>query len=382
MFADISASTREGSWTKRFKALLGASLMAHAPFIILISVYALIGHLTIGRLEGAISSDFSADLLSFLISTVPVLLLCVITMRFVHLAIYERPERPAIALYQDLKGYMGDPARLATALPMIITLLLFFRTFALVKANIPQVIPFSWDLAFIELDRILHFGRQPWEWMHPVLGYPPVTFAINFLYNLWFIVMWVFWVYFAFDTSNWVLRARFFLSFILIWAIGGGAMALGFSSAGPCYLAPLGLDDSEFAPLMAYLRHADEIFLPLWALDVQEMLWQGYVNKTGAGAGISAMPSMHNASALLFALAGWKLNRTVGWLASIFAGVVLIGSVHLGWHYAVDGYVGFAITLVIWWISKPLAKWISGFGFTQNYLKMLVRSQRPTPSTP
>ncbi|MGI9373834.1 MAG: phosphatase PAP2 family protein [Hyphomicrobiales bacterium] len=382
MFADISASSRSQSWTQRFTSLFGASLLAHLPFIGLIALYALIGHIVIGQLDDAISTDFSANLLNFVIGTVPVLLLCVVTMRFVHLAIYERPERPAISLYYDLKGYLGDPGRLATALPMIITLLLFFRTFALIKANIPSLQPFSWDPAFIELDRILHFGRQPWEWMHPILGYPPVTFAINFLYNLWFIVMWVFWVYFAFDTNNWVLRARFFLSFILLWAIGGGTMAVGFSSAGPCYLGPLGLDDTEFASLMTYLHNADKTFLPLWALDVQEMLWQGYVGKTGAGAGISAMPSMHNASALLFALAGWKLNRVVGWLASIFAAIVLIGSVHLGWHYAVDGYVGFAVTLIIWWASKPLAIWMSSLSVTQTFLKMLRQPQRPTPSTP
>ena len=49
--------------------------------------------------------------------------------------------------------------------------------------------------------------------------------------------------------------------------------------------------------------------------------------------------------ATLLALAGWKINRVVGLLATAFLVVVQIASVHLGWHYAVDGYAGTPITL-------------------------------------
>jgi hypothetical protein len=33
---------------------------------------------------------------------------------------------------------------------------------------------------------------------------------------------------------------------------------------------------------------------------------------------------------------------------SLYAGVVLVGSVHLGWHYAVDGYLSIVGALAIW----------------------------------
>ena len=36
----------------------------------------------------------------------------------------------------------------------------------------------------------------------------------------------------------------------------------------------------------------------------------------------------------------------------------MIGSVHLAYHYAVDGYVSIAVTLIIWWMTKPIARWI------------------------
>jgi PAP2 superfamily len=73
--------------------------------------------------------------------------------------------------------------------------------------------------------------------------------------------------------------------------------------------------------------------------------------------GISAMPSVHVAVAVLFALAGGRAGRWPGRLFTAYAGIVLLGSVHLGWHYAVDGYVSAAIVAGLWLLSGPLATW-------------------------
>ena len=51
---------------------------------------------------------------------------------------------------------------------------------------------------------------------------------------------------------------------------------------------------------------------------------------------------------VLFALLGWRTSRWLGWLFTAYACVILIGSVHLGWHYAVDGYLSIAGALAIW----------------------------------
>lgn len=65
--------------------------------------------------------------------------------------------------------------------------------------------------------------------------------------------------------------------------------------------------------------------------------------------GISAMPSLHVATAVLFALTAWRIHWVLGVLFWFYALVIQMGSVHLGWHYAVDGYVGATVALVIWW---------------------------------
>ncbi len=67
------------------------------------------------------------------------------------------------------------------------------------------------------------------------------------------------------------------------------------------------------------------------------------------------MPSVHNALAVLFALAAFRIHRTIGWLFAAYAGLIWFGSIYLGWHYAVDGLVAAALTLGIWRVSGRIA---------------------------
>ena len=99
---------------------------------------------------------------------------------------------------------------------------------------------------------------------------------------------------------------------------------------------------------MEYLTEANKSS-PVWAIGTQKKLWKAYKeNKTKLGSGISAMPSMHVSMAFLFALVGWRSNRLIGLMLGIYTIIILMGSVHLGWHYAIDGYAAILGTLLIW----------------------------------
>ena len=117
--------------------------------------------------------------------------------------------------------------------------------------------------------------------------------------------------------------------------------------------------------LFTYLNAADTR-IPLWFLDTQQMLWDGYTGKIPA-LGISAMPSMHNASAVLFALAFRQVSKGLGWFFTAYAVVILAGSVHLGWHYAIDGYAGVLIAGFSWWLAGHLARWCGQLPAMQRY---------------
>jgi membrane-associated phospholipid phosphatase len=111
---------------------------------------------------------------------------------------------------------------------------------------------------------------------------------------------------------------------------------------------------------------------PLWAVDTPILLCQGYQGEA-FNLGTSAMPSMHNGAALLFALIGWCHNRKLGIALFTFTAVVFVGSVHLGWHYAIDGYAGFAIALAAWWLAGVIAKWREKTSWARGYAVATAR---------
>ena len=209
--------------------------------------------------------------------------------------------------------------------------------------------PYSWDPFFAKIDKIVHGGYQAWQLWQPILGYPTITYIINFIYNLWFFIMLAILYWQAFSLRDWKLSKQFYISFVIAWAFLGTGLATLFSSAGPCYYDKIVINSNTYQPLLNYLNKVNESF-PIWALDTQKMLWNNYVSdKIGLGGGISAMPSMHVSSSLLFALLGWRIHRVLGAILTIFTAIIMIGSVHLAWHYAIDGYVSIFLTLLIWY---------------------------------
>ena len=125
-------------------------------------------------------------------------------------------------------------------------------------------------------------------------------------------------------------------------------MATLLSSAGPCYFAEFVPGAvNPYAALEAYLADVATIH-PLSSTLAKELLWQTYTGHSSLPGGISAMPSMHNAQAALFAAFAYSLNRRFGHAMVAYAALIFVGSIHLGWHYAVDGVIGIAGALVIW----------------------------------
>jgi membrane-associated phospholipid phosphatase len=147
-------------------------------------------------------------------------------------------------------------------------------------------------------------------------------------------------------------RATFLVAFVLLWIIGGNILAILLSSAGPVFYDRLGYG-ADFEPLMDRLRAINET-TRVPALAVQDLLWDGYANG-GAAKGISAMPSMHMASTTLLMIYGWRCARWAGILLTVFAAVILLGTVHLGYHYAIDSYAGALIAVLCWKAGERLA---------------------------
>lgn len=279
-----------------------------------------------------------------------IFLVCAIAMVFIDvigcLTIHRPPE--PIAFLRE--RYVSLPTLLYAvgALPALAVCSVLIPIFSSVKAMIPLFNDFTWDPTFIALDRKLFFGHDAWTVLQPVLGYPPITAFLAVCYHLWVFLLYAGCIFFAaYRVVNQDTRRRFFLSYGLCWVLIGGVAATMLASVGPVFAKPLvGID--TFLPQMAYL-HAANDQIPVMTLAVQDMLLARFATGDGSlGSGISAMPSMHVAIAVLFWLAMREVHPRASRFFGVFAAIIWIASIHLAYHYAVDGIVSLALVWLIW----------------------------------
>jgi hypothetical protein len=231
---------------------------------------------------------------------------------------------------------------------IIVALLLplFFWCFAAWKSHI---LPFTWDVTLAEWDRALH-GTDPWRLL-PLR--PLLTVGLEGAYWSWRLlflglVAWQGWTGTAHE------KGRFWLAFVLMWILLGTVLASLIPSAGPCYYL-LVAHSPRYVSLLTYLGGVDRAH-GTELIDLQHGLWAATAQgRIVFGAGVSAFPSLHVALPLLATCAAWHRFRPLAWAFALFSAVILIGSVHTGWHYAVDGYASLLLVPMIWWLAGRLA---------------------------
>jgi PAP2 superfamily protein len=238
--------------------------------------------------------------------------------------------------------------------------LLFASLLASFNAFKQMVLPlagFSWDPLLAAADKALFMGVDPWRVSHALLG-PQATVVIDSVYHGWFVPMSLGLILCAWmPASTFRLRTQYMLSYIAIWIGIGSIGAWLMPSAGPCFYETYVGSQASFHELLQRLAQVQaDTGVALTSLPTQDMLRQLHgADKLAIGGGISAMPSVHNALAMLFALAAFRLHKGAGWIFGGYAALIWIGSIHLGWHYALDGLLAFVLTWVIWLAAGRLA---------------------------
>jgi PAP2 superfamily len=207
------------------------------------------------------------------------------------------------------------------------------------KIMLPLATPFWADPLLADVDHAI-FRADPWRIVEALFGWaaPMVDAA------------YVTWVLVKFVTLAAVLaapesrrKAQVLISYFLIMA----CTALGqylLSSGGPVFYARLGFGD-----------RFDALPIEPWVKVTTSYLWSDYARAGGEiGTGISAMPSLHVAIALWFALVMRAYLPRAAVLGHVYFALILIGSVLLGWHYAADGIAAIAITLISWRAARSV----------------------------
>ncbi len=241
--------------------------------------------------------------------------------------------------------------------PMLFALLM--ASFNAYKQLILVGHPFRYDALFTQADKLLFLGHDPWRVVHQLFPGLGAANLIDSLYHGWYLPMSLGVILCAWmPGSTWRLRTQYLLTYLGVWIGMGCFVATAFPAAGPVFV-PLLIDpSSNFTELTATLKSMQPM-VQMRALALQTGLLESYgTHELAVGAGISALPSVHNALAILFALAAFKLNRIVGWLMAGYALFIWIGSIYLGWHYAIDGIVSLMLTVPLWHGAGKVADWL------------------------
>lgn len=267
-----------------------------------------------------------------------------------------RPENPSRDILRTIARLVTGPAIARYAFG-VATLSLFMAAFLHNKAQIPDIVPFAWDATFAAWDKMLFGGRQPWELLQPLFGNVPAIVLLDFVYASWVPLVFLFWAWMmASDRIPVSLRRQYWTATMLSWILLGIVMATWLSSVGPCFLPQLAPAEAPaFAPLNAYLASVHETWSLASSL-TKEHLWEVYAGVSTEPGGISAMPSMHNAQAILFVLAAYRIRPLFGHVMAVYAILIFVGSIMLAWHYAVDGLIGAAGAAIVWWVCGFLCR--------------------------
>ena len=233
-----------------------------------------------------------------------------------------------------------------------------FTTF---KSLIPYGNPFRYDEDFMKMDLYISRGKAPWQVTHEAFSHPISTRLIMQYYHLSFVTFWLSLAATLISERLADKKHRMCLATILCFIIIGSLTATYLSSAGPCYYHWLNGDSDPYKTLISRLKDQDlqlrkiSDTLMLYSLEAQDYLKESAEKGILVyGGGISAAPSMHLSTATLTMLLGWHLNKTIGLILSLGAILTWIGSIHLGWHYAIDGVLAFFMTLGIWMLSGKI----------------------------
>jgi hypothetical protein len=256
--------------------------------------------------------------------------------------------------------YLGDTVskptfviELVGGLPMLAAMVLYVPIFSAVKSAIPRVEGYAWDATLIAADRMI-LGTDAWRVLQPLVGFLLLTSALSFAYHAWVVLIYGGGAYFCFFVQDRELRAQYFIARFLSWIVMGMILATAFASVGPCFVGPI-LGNHHFDAQAAYLKMANTHF-PVLVLPVQHQLLMWFeAGRQDLGAGISAMPSMHIGMTTLTLLAVRRVSRRAGHLMFGFLLVIIVGSVHLGYHYAMDGIVALVGTTLLWLAAGALA---------------------------
>ncbi|MEM6728404.1 MAG: phosphatase PAP2 family protein, partial [Pseudomonadota bacterium] len=206
-----------------------------------------------------------------------------------------------LALAFAFRAHFGRYKNIVTHLGVAITATLMFHTsFTLIKTSIPAMVPFWADPLFADIDKWLHGGVDPWIIVYGWAAHLPMDVVLTAYMKWWSLPVLGFLILLATVDRDEARVRRFAILYAVAWIFCGHVLATLGSSVGPIYYDRL-LGGERFADLVAAVEAGAVGGSTIQF--IQGALWDLYAQEKQAfGSGISAFPSVHVSSTMVFAL--------------------------------------------------------------------------------
>ncbi len=257
-------------------------------------------------------------------------------------------------------------------LRLVIALEIVLLIYTTIKQRFTWLNPGLHDELLIQIERWAHLGWNP-AWSLAEWGWPTWTLIVlDYAYVVWFPFKFFILTY-AITMANRAKRDRFLFAYLGMWPV---AVLLGLMipSAGPFFVEQGAIFPAGTTPVsegggvaMFYAAKLQALLQVHYLIDLQP----GQSGVLIYGYGLMAMPSLHVTAVVLYALFGWGEGRIFRGFTLAFAGMIFLGSLLSGWHYAIDGYAGAAIAATLWFGGGVLQKWLTRRGFDAQTARSL-----------
>jgi membrane-associated phospholipid phosphatase len=254
-----------------------------------------------------------------------------------------------ILAISDTQNDLNIPRLLALARRLLLfptLLLVYFQA----PLYVPVINPHEYDVVLAQWDKTL-FGVNPTEWMYQ-FAHPVVTEVLQICYIAFFLIPLCLGIEFHRTKSDVVFRK--YAAFLMIALYGSYLLYLWMPAIGPCFTL------HDFSGLGADLP----------GIFFTETFRTIINNGSGAGTATPAltahrncMPSGHTIATLVNIACAFRWHSRFRWLVAGIGAGIIISTVYLRYHYAVDILAGCAFALVFMLLTHTIQRFLRSRGF-------------------